>query len=590
LAHPLYNFVRIRSCQAVLESPSLPAVTQVTGEHATNGNEHIPVLIVGGGVVGLSAALLLLQQDVPFVLVERHPSTTNLPRSRGLHTRSMEIFRSLGLETEIQAAGAAAIKQGHFGGARIGATLLSAVSLWETPRFAPSPQPVVNPSAFPGELPSPTGFCFCPQDELEPILLTAARQRGGDLRFNTELVSFTLDEVGVTATLVERATHNACVVRADYLIAADGARSPVRTALGLSTTSIGMPEYFLNIYFHADLSELVRERTFSQCQIENPEVRGLFISLNNTDRWTFHLSYAPEKGEKPEDFPPQRCIELIHKAIGQTTIPIEIQSIGPWEAAARVVDNFQHERIFLAGDAAHLMPPWGGFGANTGIADAQNLTWKLALVLLGQAASSLLTTYDLERRPVARVAAEQGYLRSVDIYTRFGIPTATNAEMLARQIDSASILSGYQYVSPAIIPEAADDRATFVPQKAIYDGQPGTRAPHAWVTHQGQRISTLDLFGRNFVLLTGREQAGWREAGRTVADKIGLELDVYTIGASGDLLDPNENWLYVYGITEQGAVLVRPDGFIAGRVKRSMPHAHEWLLAAAKSLVSSRVP
>lgn len=145
-------------------------------------DEYTPVLVVGGGAVGLSMALFLQYQQVPFIMVERHVGTTILPRARGIHFRTMELYRELGLESQIMTAGAKALKQGRFGGLRIGSTLIQSenqeVAMGKT-----------NPTVMATKI-SPSFFCFCPQDELEPILLTSARERGGDLRFSTELLAF----------------------------------------------------------------------------------------------------------------------------------------------------------------------------------------------------------------------------------------------------------------------------------------------------------------------------------------------------------------------------------------------------------------
>lgn len=554
-----------------------------TGEQSTTIDEHIPVLIIGGGIVGLSAALLLHQQKVPFILVERHPGTTILPRSRGIHTRSMEIFRQLGLETEIQAAGAAALKQGHFGGVLLGETLLNAEPLWKNLEIKLPPlMPPMRPGGQNPHL-SPATFCFCPQDELEPVLLAMARQRGGDLRFNTELVAFEQDEAGITACIVERNKGTARTIRAGYLLAADGARSPIRTALNIATSSSSTSQHYLNVYFRADLSDVVRGRTFSQCEITNADARGLFLSLNNTDRWAFHVSYAPEKGEKPTDFPPERCVDVVRKATGLPQLEINILNIAPWEATARVAERYREKCIFLIGDAAHLMPPWGGFGANTGIADAHNLAWKLGAVYHGQAAPALLETYEPERRLVARIAAEQAALRT-DIYTRYGLPTATNSEEIEKLINPEAILSGYCYASSAVVSEYS---RTFVPERPVFDGQPGTRAPHVWIERQGQRISTLDLFGQHFVLLTNPEASTWREAARIAATGIGLDLDIYSVGPGGDLSDLETNqWRHSYGVTSEGAVLVRPDGIVAGRINEVLPNPAEALQAAFNGLLA----
>src|SRR5262249_15066264 len=160
--------------------------------------------------------------------------------------------------------------------------------------------------------------------------------------------------------------------------------SPIRSMLGMATGGRGSLGHLLNILFEADLSDLVRGREFSMCLIRRPEVRGLFTSVNNTNRWVFHLSYAAEMGETPDDYPPERCLELLGLALGLHDVAVTITSILPWESALRIAEDFRQGRVLVAGDAAHQMPPWGGKGGNSGVADAHNLIWKLAFVLRGQ--------------------------------------------------------------------------------------------------------------------------------------------------------------------------------------------------------------
>ncbi|QBD76448.1 FAD-dependent oxidoreductase [Ktedonosporobacter rubrisoli] len=524
-------------------------------------SEKTSVLIAGGGLVGLSAALFLLQQGIKPVLIERHIGTSIHPRSRGLNGLSMELFRPLGLEEEIRQAGADLAPSFGF---LQGETLIEALKDFTPERRQQIMAMFRQANQGEQENQAPIEGNRITQDKLEPLLLAAARRAGGDLRFNSELVSFTQDAEGVTATVVERSSGRRYTIRADYMIASDGAGSPLRKALQAPTSGRGSLGHFLNILFQADLSQLVRGREFSMFLAEHAEIRGLLTSINNTDRWAFHLLYSPDQGETPQDFPPQRCCNLLRQILGLPELDIKILSILPWECAMRVADDFRYGRVFLAGDAAHQMPPYGGQGGNSGIVDASNLAWKLASVLKGQALESLLDTYTSERHPITWAAAEM----SADAADESGLFSIkkTSSQLLARRA-----LESYQYRSSAIIGDEAGG------EPAERDGRPGTRAPHVWVKKQGLRISTLDLLGRGFVLLSGPEGSGWLGAAQNVAAHTGVELEAYRVGPIGELLDPEQRWLKACGISASGALLIRPDGFVAWRAEQLAPEPEQEL-------------
>ncbi|QBD76579.1 FAD-dependent oxidoreductase [Ktedonosporobacter rubrisoli] len=521
--------------------------------------EHVPVLIVGGGIVGLSASLFLSEHGIRSLLVERHRGTSIHPRARGVNARTMELYRELGIAEAVRAAGAElAPSMGIFKGRAL-------FEVIEPRRRKEGKRKLPAAGLF--QKLGPVAGARGTQDKIEPVLLQAAREHGGDLRFYTELIEFAQDETGVTATIRERESGTLSTIRADYLLAADGASSPTRQMLGVSTSGRGVLGHLLNILFQADLHELVRGREFSLCQIERPEVRGLFTSINNSDLWVFHLSYDPNLGEQAADFPAERCKELLHIALGLPDIEIEIKSILPWQSAVRVADGFQHGRVFLAGDAAHQMPPWGGQGANTGVADAHNLAWKLAAVLKGKAGPELLSTYDSERRPVGRLAAEESGAAADEHGLISMKKSLTHIIGMVRRMPRL-LGYGYEYTSQAII--SAGSPAQGIVRQLLsgtlgLDGRPGTRAPHIWVQYQGQRISTLDLFGKNFVLLTGSAGADWLQAAVAVREHLDVELDAYRIGPSGELLADQKQWPARAGISEYGALLIRPDGFVAWR-------------------------
>ncbi|KAL8701447.1 MAG: hypothetical protein Q9201_004899 [Fulgogasparrea decipioides] len=528
---------------------------------------QIPVLIIGGGIVGVSASIFLSHDGIRSLVVERRSGTSIHPRARSVNARTMEIFRSLGIEDRVREAGASLSPS-------VG--MHSGPSLKEVIEAKPRTK---GPQKFPltGILASisPTRGTFVTQDMLEPVLVDVAREQGGEVRFLTECVGVEQDGGGVTATLKDRESGATSTVRADYLIAADGASSQIRNRLGVPTTGQGSMGHLLNILFHADLKSLVYNREFSLCRIERPEVCGLFTSINNSDRWVFHLSYDPSNGEKASDFPPERCQELLRMALGLPEIEIEIESILPWEPSVRIPERLQHGRIFLAGDAAHQMPPWAGQGSNTGIADVHNLTWKLAAVLKGQATKALLETYDVERIPVGRAAAEA----SAGAAGEKGIiSTKLSLTVVMGWLRRIHLMSGhgYCYTSQTICLEDTSPLGgltwrpwTLASLFLSIDGRPGNRVPHLWVKLQGRRVSTLDLCGKGFVLLAGAEGALWLEAAKKVSSVLGIDVAAYCAGLEGDhISSPKGDLEAAVGISPQGAIVVRPDGFVVWRQRR----------------------
>jgi hypothetical protein len=252
-----------------------------------------------------------------------------------------------------------------------------------------------------------------------------------------------------------------------------------------------------------------------------------------------------------ENITEQRALELLRAAIGVPDIPVVIEDVAKWRAEADSAERYQDGRVFLAGDAAHVVPPNGGFGGNTGVQDAWNLAWKLGLVLRGAAGLGLLDTYDEERRPIGELTVEQAYARYV---TR--VAPYLGDEGMQPLVDDFSMEIGYRYNSAAVVLEPGDDRALHQ-HPGESKGRPGSRAPHVFVEHEGEKVSTLDLFGREFTLLLAPGAEAWRDAVSTAAGELGLPLASYVI-AEPEFPD-------AYGIGGAGAVLVRPDGVVGWR-------------------------
>jgi len=516
----------------------------------------LPVLIVGGGPVGLTASLLLSDLGVDSLLVERNPSTTDHPKAHVVNTRTMEIFRALGIEAAVRSA---ALPIAGFGHIRWVRSLAGA----EVGRL--------DTAMKRGDV-SPTGLVSCAQDRVESFLLEAAGKRRGRIRFGTELVSLEQDRSGVTARLGDE------TIRARYVIAADGASSGVRRQLGIAMS--GLPEVatLVGTYFHADLRHLFEARPAVLYWVMNTAAPGTFIALDGAMRWVFHLG-QPGAGVELGAEEAERLIKL---AIGEPGVAVDVRSIRPWRMTAQIAERYREGRVFLVGDAAHRFPPTGGLGLNTGVQDVHNLAWKLALVLSRAAPESLLETYETERRPVAEAnsnfslgnflhggtAIGPGALATMVALEGGGPDVPAVLAQLHADIEagrehfgSQSMDLGFVYAAGAIVPEddappvVVDPSADYVP-----DARPGARVPHVWLEHDGARVSTHDLVGKDFVLLCAGAAEPWL-SGVTASGITLTGITLTGITLTHATVDPGPP----FGLEPGGALLVRPDGHVAWR-------------------------
>ncbi|MFV8516533.1 FAD-dependent oxidoreductase [Bacillus sp. SBS7] len=517
---------------------------------------YVPVLIIGGGLSGLASALFLAKHNVDYLLVERHPSTAIHPKAGGITLRTMELFRELGLENRIKLAGKA-IENCR---GRIAVHTIAEANKEELAKMRATQYGNDEKLLRKIEEISPSKQTACYQIILEEMMLQEARTLGGELSFYHELVSYKQNEQGVIATIWNRDTEEESIIHCDYIIAADGAKSKIREQLGISTEGRGtIGGYYMNIYFEADLSEFMQGDAFGFTMVLHPEVLGALIPVDNERRWIYHVSYDPLKGERPEDFTIERCKQILQTAIGSTNVEPEIVSVLPWEATESTATKFQDNRVFLVGDSAHIMPPTGGFGSNTGIQDAHNLAWKLAAVIKGKANPKLLETYHKERYPVAKI--------TTDYASSLLFRAANREEGSLNNMDGLAVTVGYQYCSEAILDESATPHRMDI---VDLNGRPGTRAPHFWGMYKGKEVSILDLFGNNFVLLTGVDNSSWAEAVYDVSSKLGININVYRVGLSGDFIAQENVFLELYRIENEGIVLIRPDGFIGWRSEKAV--------------------
>jgi 2-polyprenyl-6-methoxyphenol hydroxylase-like FAD-dependent oxidoreductase len=503
----------------------------------------VPVLIVGGSLVGMSSALLLGHHGISALAVEHHRGTAIHPRAAQISQRTMEVFRTVGIEPLIRQKSEQQFVQD------------GAIMAVETLAGKEIGYFISNLNEGVRDV-SPTARVFISQSLLEPLLRSRAQEVGAELRFSTDMVSFEQDARGVTALIRHRDTGDEETVRASYMIAADGAHSPVRSRLGISMQGRGAFSNSVTIYFRANVEPLLRGRNLSVIYVSNPTLRGFFRFEKPFDSGFLAVNALGDPKNPTTDvstgLTEERCLEWIHVALGDSNIPVTVENVMPWKAEADVADRFRSGRVFLAGDSAHIMPPNGGFGGNTGVQDAHNLAWKLAFVLQGQAGDALLATYEAERRPVGAFTVEQAYSRYV---TRTAPYLGT--EGIQAAANDLDVELGYCYGDPARVHENPRDSR----------GRPGTRAPHVWINER-DGVSTLDLYGRRFVLLTGPDGEAWRN------QRYAVPLDIHTLESCD-----------AHGITPSGALLIRPDGFVAWRAASSAPEGAAALSQALAGLL-----
>lgn len=517
---------------------------------------EIPVLIVGGSLVGLSAGLFLAWRGVPAIGIEKHAGSHPHPRAMGYTEHTMEFFRAVGLGEAIPQA------DSHFKLRR--ARVHSLAGEWyESSDWTPPPAAGAEPALTAADF-SPMRGAAIPQDKLEPILRRQALALGFDLRQQTELLDFESLDTGVRAR-VREASGREYTIRARYLIAADGHTSPIREALGIPRQGRGAIRTLRSVLFSAPEADVYLERGYSQFEIDRPELQG-FLTTYQDGRWVlmFHDDCARDE---------QALQTAIHQALGRDDIAVEIITTGRWELSGLICTNYRQGDVFLAGDAAHTLPPTrGGFGANTGIDDVYNLAWKLDYVLRGLAGPELLDSYNAERQPI-------GWLRHQQTFARPDY--ARDAGDIARDeplYDDAGLELGQLLRSQAVI--GAGPELPPVKRPDLWAGQPGTRAPHAWIQQAGQRISTVDLFTRELVLISANPN--WQIAAET-ALQAGLPLRFVQVGTDV-IFDAPETFGRLFGLTD-GASLIRPDGIVAWRSQDCPPQPEQGLLEALAAVL-----
>ncbi|MFK0046381.1 FAD-dependent monooxygenase [Streptomyces sp. NPDC090741] len=511
----------------------------------SGADAEVAVLIVGGGPVGLTARALLARWGVSTLLVEKHAELSPFPRSRLVNVRSMEIFRQLGLAARVTAAAFAP----QYGRVRFRDTLYD--EDFATAAMVGLDAPVPE---------SPVTGVLTSQDRLEPTLLAAA---DGDapLRFGVELIGLAEGPDGVVAVLLDRRSGEETRVRARYVIAADGANSTVRERLAIGTTGPGAMGDFTTVVFDADLGRWSAHQPAGVYFTAH----GSFGPVHPEGGWLWF-------GPTPGDGARTDWSGLVSRALGTgADVRADVRRVQHWVMNAFVAERFRHGRILLAGDAAHAIPPIGGLGMNTGIADVHNLCWKLAGVLRGWAGPGLLDTYATEREPVAHRTLRQAVANAqlmVQVLQRRrdqlrgGAPVQDRIELpwSERYFAQLGLVLGTAYRSAAVLdgdgtrPEPSGrgrdtdtDTDTDTGTDYVPTPEPGHRLPHLWLA-DGR--STLDTCGEWFTLLTP-DPAHWE---RQAATPWPVRIESLPAEHADRC-----------GLGPHGALLIRPDGHIGAR-------------------------
>jgi 2,4-dichlorophenol 6-monooxygenase len=597
----------------------------VEGRGGAEMIEEVPVLVVGGGGAGLTASMLLARMGVEHLLINARAETSDLPKAHVLNQRAMEILEDVGAAAEIARRGtparnmaATAFYAGFAGPSDEYGRRLARLECWgaggadENWRSA-----------------SPWIQQNLPQIRLEPILRARAEELSpGRIRFHHELMRLEQDGEGVTAHIRDRDAGREYTIRSQYLIGADGGRL-VAKEIGVEYVGLGAVVQAATLHVSADFSPWARDPDVLIRWILSPQsgVGVVMVPMGperwgpDSEEWVIHLNYPVDDPRAQSD---EQVEADVRRAMGIGDHPMQIHKVTRWSVDAVMASSFSVGRVHLVGDAAHRHPPTGGLGLTSAIHDVNNLCWKLAAVLEGHAAPALLDTYEPERRPsdeqnaqrslenainhvaiaaASGVSPEQAQEQNLAALRRIwsGLPQdAEHRSTLLRHMRAQSmefgelnVELGYRYESAAIVDDGSPPPDPVDPVR-IYEPstRPGAPLPHAWIDDEdGGRRPIKDLVGPGRLLLIAGEQGeSWCEAARSIAEAEGLPLDAVRIGhLDGDLFDPRCTWLRHRQIGPDGAILVRPDRFVAWRSMGAADAPAEALAQALAKILAAPI-
>jgi putative polyketide hydroxylase len=529
--------------------------------------EHVPILISGGGPVGLLTSILLSRAGIKNLVVEKRDHINTMPRARGITVRSVEIMGQLGLQKLFEAISLPPLWMKSF----VYTETLAGEVLGVM--HAKAMDPDAQDNGY-----SPQKYVVAAQDRIDPLLFEAVSGYSeAEIRFNNEVTGYVEDATGITTT-VRKPNGTISRIRSEYLIAADGGKSLLRGRSGIGESGLKNLRSFINNHIRADFSRFTAGREGALIWTFAPGLEGLFQALDGKKNWAVQVQYDPETFEGDTWTEEQACAH-IRAMIGSPAaddIEIEIVKTYTFTLSMMISNTLRKGRLLLTGDAAHQVPPHGGFGLNTGLQSAHNLAWKLAMVLRGEAPDALLDTYDSERREVAQRVCDfgkrnAGYIEQMLSAMRNASSTEDKSAIIAASQQYGNwwgLDLGVHYEGDGAfiaddvpLPEVADPVIDFVPH-----AKPGYRAPHFWALQGPDRVSSIELCHSRFVLFAGPAGDAWVSAAGD--DRLGLKskIKAYRVAQDGDLI-PERDFCSLYGIGRSGAVLVRPDGHVAFRAQ-----------------------
>ena len=520
-------------------------------------NTHPSVLIIGGGPIGLALAGDLGWRGINCTLIEKGDGTVGQPKMDMIGIRSMEFCRRWGIVDQVESAG-------YNRDYPQDCAWVTTLNGYEFGRECFPPMSQEKPPIH-----SPQKRERCPQNFFDPVLQRFARSSPSvSLAYNTDLLEFEDQNGGVEARVRDLLTGETRVLRADYLVGCDGGSSKVRQQLGIEMVGDAVLTYTTNIIFRCqDLEQLHDKKPgYRFIFIGSEGTWATLVAINGRDQWRFSLIGDGQKRTLTEE----EVRASIIRAVGKP-FDFEILSVLPWVRRQLVARHYSKGHVFIAGDAAHLTSPTGGFGMNTGLLDVGNLSWKLAAMVEGWGGAHLLESYEAEQLPVAvrnvgeatenlrrmlspRIAelnpsmfdsedsgAEAARIEYGQRYT----------EMMRREWFSIGVHLGYVYEGSPIVVLDGTPRPPLETSSYTPTARPGSRAPHAWI---GEGRSTLDLFGKGFVLLRFGANPPPANILKDAAAAVKMPLQII------DLQGEEVEKLYARRL-----VLVRPDGQVAWR-------------------------